>query len=169
MGNQEKKKGGEREKKDDRTITVVRMCCERCADEVKKSVEGFEGVERVKADIGPGTLKVEGKVDPSSLRDRVAKKTHRKVDLVFPTNAPQKDAKKKDDSKKPTAGKESNKSDKKKSKGPGVSTVVLKTRLHCACLVKLIKKKIRKLEAGGDGRAEGLDNGDGDNGRQAAA
>ncbi|XP_010940637.1 heavy metal-associated isoprenylated plant protein 3 [Elaeis guineensis] len=148
MGNvscQEKKRGGEREKKDDRTIIVVlkvRVYCEGCADKVKKSVVGFEGVERVKADIGAGTLKV----DPSRLRDRVAKKTHRKVDLVSPTNTPKKDAKKKDDSKKPTAGKDSNKSDKKKSKEPGVSTVVLKTCLHCDCDAKWIKKKIRKLE-----------------------
>ncbi|XP_010940636.1 heavy metal-associated isoprenylated plant protein 3 isoform X2 [Elaeis guineensis] len=148
MGN-EKKNGGEREKKDDRTITVVLkvgMYCEGCAKEVKKSVEGFEGVEQVKVDIGAGMLRVVGKVDPSRLRDHVAKKTNRKVDLVSPTNNPQKDAKKKDDPKKPTAGKDSNKSDKKKSKEPGLLTVVLKTHLHCDCYAKLIKKKILKHE-----------------------
>ncbi|XP_073106391.1 heavy metal-associated isoprenylated plant protein 3-like isoform X2 [Elaeis guineensis] len=148
MGN-EKKEGGEGGKKDDGTITVVLkvdMHCEGCAEKVKKSVKGFEGVERVKTDIGGGKLTVVGKVDPLKLRDRVAAKTHKKVDLVSPTNTPKKDAKEKDDSKKTAAGKDSNKSDEKKSKEPRVSTVVLKTHLHCEGCVERITKKIRKLK-----------------------
>ncbi|EHA8590975.1 heavy metal-associated isoprenylated plant protein 3 [Cocos nucifera] len=145
MGN-EKKEGREEGKKDDGTITVVLkvdMHCDGCAEKVKKSVKGFEGVERVKADIGGGKLMVVGKVDPSKLRDRVAAKTHKKVDLVSPTSTPKKDAKEKDDSKKAAAEKDS---DEKKSKEPGVSTVVLKTHLHCDGCVKRITKKIRKLK-----------------------
>ncbi|XP_017698238.2 heavy metal-associated isoprenylated plant protein 3 isoform X2 [Phoenix dactylifera] len=149
MGN-EKKEGGEGGKKDGGTIAVVLkvdMHCEGCAEKVKKSVKGFEGVEGVKADIGGGKLTVVGKVDPSKLRDRVAAKTHKKVDIVSPINPPKKDAKEKDISKKPAAEKVSKKSDdKKKSQEPVVSTVVLKTHLHCDGCVDRITKKIRKLK-----------------------
>lgn len=148
MGKGEKNGGGEG-KKDDGTITVVLkvdMHCDGCAEKVKKSVKGFEGVEGIKADVGGGKLTVVGKVDPSKLRDRVAAKTHKKVDLVSPANPPKKDAKEKGDSKKPAGEKDSKKSDDKKSKEPAVSTVVLKIHLDCDGCVKRITRSIRKIK-----------------------
>lgn len=70
----------------------------------------------MKLDFGGGKLTVVGKVDPTKLRDRVAAKTGKKVDLVSPANPPKKDAKEKEDSKMPAGEKNSTKSDDKKSK-----------------------------------------------------
>ncbi|XP_038970862.1 heavy metal-associated isoprenylated plant protein 3 [Phoenix dactylifera] len=148
-GKKEGEGGGGEGKKDDGTITVVlkvNMHCEGCAEKVKRSVKGFEGVEGMKADISGGKLTVVGKMDPTKLRDRVAAKTHKKVDLVSPTNPPKKDAKEKEDSKKPAGEKNSNKSDDKKSKEPVVTTVVLKIRLHCDGCIERITKRIRKIK-----------------------
>ncbi|XP_010935709.1 heavy metal-associated isoprenylated plant protein 3 [Elaeis guineensis] len=141
--------GGGEGKKDDGTITVVLkvdMDCEGCVEKVKKSVKGFKGVEGMKVDSVGGKLTVVGKVDPTKLRDRVAAKTHKKVDLVSPTNPPKKDAKEKEDSKKPAGEKDSNKSHEKKSKEPVVSTVVLKIQLDCDGCIKRIEKGIRKIK-----------------------
>ncbi|KAG1361410.1 Heavy metal-associated isoprenylated plant protein 3 [Cocos nucifera] len=139
--------GGGAGKKDDVTITVVLkvdMDCEGCVERVKKSVKGFKGVEDMKVDRGGGKLTVVGRVDPTKLRDRVAAKTHKKVDLVSPT--PKKDAKEKENSKKPAGEKDSNKSDDKKSKEPVVSTVVLKIHLDCDGCIERIEKGIRKIK-----------------------
>nr|XP_029124500.1 heavy metal-associated isoprenylated plant protein 3 isoform X2 [Elaeis guineensis] len=165
----DKKGGGE-----DGTITVVLnvdLHCEGCAEKLKKSVEGFDGnlllisldpsrsalvrfvrpwnvynctgVERVKADIGDGKLTVVGKVDPSKLRDRVAAKTHKEVDLVSPTKTVKKGA---GDSEKPPAEKDSNECYWTTCTVHGVSTVVLKTRIHCDDCSKRIRRMICNIK-----------------------
>lgn len=62
----------------------------------------------MKADVGGGKLTVSGKVDPSKLRDRLAAKTHKQVNLLRPTVTPGKGAKGKDGSEKPTAEEDRN-------------------------------------------------------------
>lgn len=47
-------------------------------------VELVTGVEDVKADISANKLTVTGKVDPAKLRDKLAEKTKKKVELVSP-------------------------------------------------------------------------------------
>ena len=49
-----------------------------------------EGVEDVKTDCEANKVTVIGKVDPTKVRDRLAKKTKKKVDLISPQ--PKKDA-----------------------------------------------------------------------------
>lgn len=81
-----------------------------------------EGVEDVKTDCGANKLTVIGKVDPAKVRDRLAEKTKKKVDLISPQ--PKKDAappaaggggdKKPDPEKKPKEKKPEEKKEEKK-------------------------------------------------------
>lgn len=57
----------------------------------------------MKADCGANKLTVIGKVDPAKIRDRLAEKTKKKVDLISPQ--PKKDAAPAGDDKKPDAEK----------------------------------------------------------------
>eukprot|EP00262_Sarcandra_glabra_P007252 TRINITY_DN1993_c0_g1_i1.p1 TRINITY_DN1993_c0_g1~~TRINITY_DN1993_c0_g1_i1.p1 ORF type:complete len:302 (+),score=71.87 TRINITY_DN1993_c0_g1_i1:59-964(+) len=146
-GDEKKGDGG---KKDDGRITVVMtvdMHCDGCAKKIKNSVKGFEGVDEVKADFNSNKLTVVGKVDPVKLRERVEKKTKKKVDLVSPI--PKKDKEggggggggdKKGDEK------AEKKKDDKKPKEPPVTSVVLKIRLHCEGCIQKIKRAILKVK-----------------------
>lgn len=94
-------------------------------------------MEDVKADSGANKLTVTGKVDPAKVRDRLAEKTKKKVDLISPQ--PKKDAapaaggggdKKPDAEKKPEGKKE----EKKEEKKPPKEVIFLKKSvLTCAC------------------------------------
>ena len=44
----------------------------------------IEGVEDVKADVASNKLTVTGKVDPEKVRERVEKKTHKKMEILSP-------------------------------------------------------------------------------------
>ncbi|PPD70847.1 hypothetical protein GOBAR_DD32270 [Gossypium barbadense] len=80
-------------KQDDGKVTAVYkidMHCEGCAKKIKRSIKHYEGVEDVKTDCGANKLTVIGKVDPAKVRDRLAEKTKKKVDLISPQ--PKKDA-----------------------------------------------------------------------------
>ncbi|KAF8395263.1 hypothetical protein HHK36_019205 [Tetracentron sinense] len=148
MGEKDSKKEDEKKKddggkKDDGPITVVLkldLHCEGCSQKVKRSVQGFEGVQEMKGDINTNKLTVIGKVDPVKLRERVEKKTKKKVELISPLPKKEKDGEKK------AGDKPEKETDEKKNKEPTVSTVVLKIWLHCAGCSHRIRQKISKIK-----------------------
>ncbi|KAK1403385.1 heavy metal-associated isoprenylated plant protein 6 [Heracleum sosnowskyi] len=128
MGEKDDKKDGEK-KADASLITVVLkmdLHCEGCAKKVESSVKHFEGVSKVKADSANNKLTVTCSLEPERLRERVAYKTKKKVEVVSPL--PKKDDKKPEE------------------KPKEVSTVVLKIRLHCDGCIHKIKRIISKSQ-----------------------
>ncbi|KAK4281510.1 hypothetical protein QN277_012992 [Acacia crassicarpa] len=139
------------EKKDDAPTTAVfklDMHCEGCAKKIKKAVGRFSGVEKVKVDVSANKLTVIGEVDPAKVRDDLAEKIQKKVEIVSPQ--PKKDAAagNKQPDEKPEKKADKKKSDDKKDqdKKPKESTVVLKIRLHCEGCVQKIRKVILKFK-----------------------
>ncbi|KAL1819544.1 hypothetical protein ACET3Z_014413 [Daucus carota] len=133
-------KGGEK-KADASPITVVLkmdLHCEGCAKKVQSSVKHFEGVSKVKADCESNKLTVTCTLEAERLRERVAYKTKKKVEIVSPQ--PKKEEKKTD------ANPEKKADDKAEKKPKEVSTVVLKIRLHCDGCIHKIKRIISKSE-----------------------
>ncbi|XVE61670.1 hypothetical protein DITRI_Ditri06bG0058600 [Diplodiscus trichospermus] len=140
-------------KKDDGKVTAVYkidMHCEGCAKKIRRAIKHYEGVEDVKTDCGANKLTVIGQVDPAKVRDRLAEKIKKKVDLISPQ--PNKDAaaagggggdKKPDADKKPEEKKEAKKDDKK---APKESTVALKIRTHCEGCIHKIRRIILKFD-----------------------
>ncbi|KAK8563556.1 hypothetical protein V6N13_006245 [Hibiscus sabdariffa] len=131
-------------KKDDGNVTAVYkidMHCEGCAKKIKRSIKHYQGVEDVKTDSGANKLTVIGKIDPAIVRDRLAEKTKKKVDLISPQ--PKKDAAAGGD-KKPEAEKKPEEK-KEEKKPPKESTVVLKIRTHCDGCINKIRKIILKV------------------------
>ncbi|XP_074570443.1 heavy metal-associated isoprenylated plant protein 3-like [Curcuma longa] len=145
--NEEKNEGGDcrkPEKNHGGSITVVLkvdMHCEGCSKKVVKSVRGVQGVEAVMADAGIGKLTVVGKLDPWKLRDHVEAKSHKKVDLISPTNFP----KNADTARKPSAAKQTDEKKQHQEKLV-VTTVTLKIRLHCEGCIRRIRKTILKIK-----------------------
>ncbi|KAL8135940.1 hypothetical protein AgCh_010527 [Apium graveolens] len=135
MGEKDDKKDGE--KKGDAITVVLKidLHCEGCAKKVQSSVKHFEGVSKVKADCASNKLTVTCTLEPERLRERVAYKTKKKVEIVSPQ--PKKDEKKAE------AKPEKKAEDKVEKK---VSTVVLKIRLHCDGCIHKIKRIISKSE-----------------------
>ncbi|XP_073151246.1 uncharacterized protein [Henckelia pumila] len=133
-------------KKEEGPITVVLkldLHCEGCAKKVRRSVNHFEGVEKVKADWGANKLMVTGNVDPWWLREKVEVKTKKKVELISPQ--PKKDGGEKKSDEKPAEKKpEEKKPEEKKPKEPVVSTVVMKMKLHCDGCASKVKRIILK-------------------------
>ncbi|XP_051131820.1 heavy metal-associated isoprenylated plant protein 6-like isoform X2 [Andrographis paniculata] len=150
MGEEGEKKaadgGGKKEVAPATVVLKLDLHCEGCAKKVKRAVNHFEGVEKVKADCSANTLTVTGNVDPAWLRERVEYKTKKKVELVSPQpkkeaageKKPDDKADKKADEKKPEPDK------KEKPKEAAVSTVVMKIRLHCDGCAHKIKRVILK-------------------------
>lgn len=137
--------GGEK-KSDARSITVVLkldLHCDGCAKKVTKSIRQFEGVESVNADIDGDKLTVTGKVDPTSVKERVERKTHKKVEIVSPQ--PKKDDKKGGD-KSPEKKSDEKKTDVKKPKEIQSSMVMLKIPLHCDGCAHKIKRTVSKIK-----------------------
>ncbi|XP_031102271.1 heavy metal-associated isoprenylated plant protein 6 [Ipomoea triloba] len=159
MGQKEeaKKEGGEKKggdaavKKEEKPTAVVLKAdlhCEGCAKKVRRSIRHFDGVEDVKTDWESGKLTVKGNVDPAWLRDILASKIKKKVEILSPQ--PKKDGgggggaagdKKSDDK----SAKKDEKDTEKKPKEPQVSTVVLTVRLHCDGCADKVKRIIRKI------------------------
>ncbi|BFG34497.1 hypothetical protein CerSpe_207710 [Prunus speciosa] len=134
--------GGEK-KKEDGPITIVLkvdMHCEGCATKIVKTVKDFQGVESVKSEFQANKLTVVGNVDPTQLKDKLAAKTKKKVDLVSPQ--PKKDNK--DDAKKNQPEKAND--DNKKPKEAPVTTAVLKLNLHCQGCIGKIQKTVSKTK-----------------------
>lgn len=59
----------------------VKMDCEGCVRNVKKSVEGKKGVTNVEADPKQSKLTVTGYVDPDEVLQRVRQRTGKKADF----------------------------------------------------------------------------------------
>ncbi|KAM5584239.1 heavy metal-associated isoprenylated plant protein 3 [Rosa sericea] len=137
------KKGGDgaEKKKEDNPITVVLkidMHCDGCTSKIVKTLKGFQGVDTVKPEAGAHKLTVVGKVDPSKLREQLAGKLKKKVDLISPQPKKEKD----DNSNKKQPEKAAN--DDKKPKEPPVTTAVLKLNLHCEGCIQKIHKTVTK-------------------------
>ncbi|XP_024031445.1 heavy metal-associated isoprenylated plant protein 3 [Morus notabilis] len=158
----EKKNGGEKKKngdggdkkKEDNSLTVVLkvdMHCEGCATKIVKTVKSFDGVDDAKAEFAANKLTVVGKVDPSKLREMLAVKTKKKVDLISPQPS-KKDDNKNDNKKKTDENDNKKKPDEKKPKDkePPVTTAVLKLRLHCQGCIGKIRKTVTKTKGFND-------------------
>ncbi|KAH6766316.1 hypothetical protein C2S52_017299 [Perilla frutescens var. hirtella] len=172
-GEQQKKEGAAEGKKKlesgggkgNGNVTVVLKTdfhCEGCVSKILKCIRASEGVDVAK--IGDGQITVVGKVDPAKLRERVEKKTHKKVEVVSPQTNKNGDGREKDkgkengggggdnakqEKKKDCGDKNSgNKSDDKKSKGkePPVTTAVLKVNLHCEGCIQKIRRIVAKTK-----------------------
>ncbi|CAB4282720.1 unnamed protein product [Prunus armeniaca] len=134
--------GGEKKKEDGPIPIVLKvdMHCEGCATKIVKCVKDIQGVESVKSEFQANKLTVVGNVDPTQLKDKLAAKTKKKVDLVSPQ--PKKDNK--DDAKKnqPEKGNDDN----KKPKEVPVTTAVLKLNLHCQGCIGKIQKTVSKTK-----------------------
>ncbi|KAL9674203.1 hypothetical protein QQ045_030473 [Rhodiola kirilowii] len=160
----EKKKAGAGKKEDGSSFVFkIDMHCQGCAKKLKKFVKRFPGVEGIKTDCDSNKLTVTGKqVDPSKLRDSLAEKTNKKVDLLTPLPKKDDTAAKKPEEKAsekskavapPAKAKEDHKpkeapskEDDKKAKEPAVVTVVFKTKLHCEGCIQKIRKIVKKYK-----------------------
>jgi copper chaperone CopZ len=152
-------------------ITVVMkldMHCEGCGKKIKRLLKHHKGVEDVNIDYAANKLTVIGNVDPAAVRDKVAERIKRKVELVStvapkkvappPSGGEKKPADEKPAEKKPAADEKSGekKEEKKKEEGekkappapapPKESTVVLKTKLHCEGCEHKIKRIVNKIK-----------------------
>lgn len=140
-------------KNDDIPSVVLKLDlhCEGCVKKIKRAVRHFDGVEDVKADTPNNKLTVIGKVDPHKVRDKLAEKIKKKVELVS-SPQPKKDdpaaADKPQEKKKPDEDKkpEEIKPEEKSSKQSVQNTVVLKIRLHCDGCIQKIEKIILKIK-----------------------
>ncbi|KAL9235843.1 hypothetical protein vseg_010577 [Gypsophila vaccaria] len=167
------KKNDEGEKKNDGgDITVVLkldMHCEGCAKKVRNSLKNFEGVQSVKTDCAANKLVVIGKVNPTKIKERVEEKIKKAAELVSPQPSTAAEeggnvggggggdgGAKKSGDKKPEEKLEEKLSEKKseekkekqneKPKEPSVSTVQLKTTVHCEGCANKIKRIVRKCK-----------------------
>ncbi|KAG6386296.1 hypothetical protein SASPL_155191 [Salvia splendens] len=131
------------ERKEGPTTVVLKMDlhCHGCAKKVRRSISHLPGVETVKADFDAKKLTVTGNVDPAWLREKVELKTMKKVELISPQ--PKSDDKKAGEVKKAEG-------DISKPKKVVVSTVTMKTKLHCDGCAHKIKRIIIKNFEGVD-------------------
>ncbi|KAF2947660.1 heavy metal-associated isoprenylated plant protein 3 [Oryza sativa Japonica Group] len=63
-------------------VLNVDMHCDGCAKRIRASIRHYPGVEGVAMEVDKGTMTVVGRFDAKKLRDRVANKTKKKVDLL---------------------------------------------------------------------------------------
>ncbi|XWS53330.1 hypothetical protein CRYUN_Cryun11dG0147600 [Craigia yunnanensis] len=138
------KKGGDGEKKEKGSLTVVLKVdclCEGCATKIVKYIRDFEGVETVKTESSSNKVTVSGVVDPTAIKEKLLKKIKKKVDLVSPQpkKNDNKEEKKPDKEKSPDSD---NKPEKKPKEAP-VTTADLKVQLKCQCQGCI--DKIRKI------------------------
>ncbi|KAL5769347.1 hypothetical protein ACOSQ2_016130 [Xanthoceras sorbifolium] len=144
---EEKKEESKEEKKEEvkkeeeqppEIVLKVDMHCEACARKVARALKGFEGVEDVSADSKASKVVVKGKAaDPIKVRERLQKKSGRKVELISPLPKPPSEEK-------PEENKQQN--EEKKEEPPAVITVVLKVRMHCEACAQVLQKRIRKIQ-----------------------
>ncbi|KAL6508750.1 hypothetical protein OROHE_021309 [Orobanche hederae] len=146
-----------KKKENNDNVTVVLTAdlhCEGCVSKVLKCIRSFEGVE--KASIGDRQrITVVGKVDPLKLRERLEKKTHKKVEIISPPL-------KKEDREDNNAGGNDGKNEKKEIKGKNlekkrdtkkskeielpVTTAVLRVHLHCHGCTQKIYRLVTKTK-----------------------
>ncbi|XP_038710476.1 heavy metal-associated isoprenylated plant protein 7-like isoform X2 [Tripterygium wilfordii] len=145
---EEKKEGDEQAKKEEEApaeiVFKVDMHCEACARKVARALKGFQGVEEVTTDSKASKVVVKGKTaDPVKVRERLQKKSGRKVELISPLPKPPAES----EDKKPEEIKEQEppKADKKEEP-PTPITVVLNVRMHCEACAQALRKRIRKIK-----------------------
>ncbi|KAG0490070.1 hypothetical protein HPP92_006933 [Vanilla planifolia] len=140
--------GGKKEQGPISVVLKVEMHCEGCAQEVRRCVRGFKGVEAVATDLVAHKVTIIGKVNPVELRERLERRTHKNVELVSPAVSGKESSKDggKGDNQNPGKPKDQKKADDRKPKEPAVTTVVLKVRLHCDGCIKRIRKHIYKIK-----------------------
>ncbi|OIW05145.1 hypothetical protein TanjilG_02618 [Lupinus angustifolius] len=74
---------GEKEGGNKKNVVLkLDLHCEGCVMRIEKAVRHFEGVEDVKANMSSNELTVIGKVDSAMLRDKLAKKTRKKIEII---------------------------------------------------------------------------------------
>ncbi|TKY53916.1 Heavy metal-associated isoprenylated plant protein 26 [Spatholobus suberectus] len=135
---EEEKKHESKEEPPQEIVLKVDMHCEACARKVAKALKGFQGVEEVTADSRTSKVVVKGKAaDPIKVRERLQKKSGKKVELISPLPKPPEE--KKEETKEPPK-------EEKKEEPPPVVTVVLKVRMHCEACTQVIQKRIRKIK-----------------------
>ncbi|KAG2262445.1 hypothetical protein Bca52824_069524 [Brassica carinata] len=131
------------------------MHCEGCGKKIKRLLKHHKGVEDVTIDYKADELTVIGNVDPAAVRDKVADKIKRTVEIVSAV-APKKESppppggeKKAADEKpaelKPADEKKKDEGEKKAPSPPKESTVVFKTKLHCQGCEHKIKRIVGKI------------------------
>ncbi|CAL0329063.1 unnamed protein product [Lupinus luteus] len=134
---------GQKNKTDaENNITVVfkvDLHCDGCASKITRNLRAFQGVETVKVENDTGKITVTGIFDPVNVRDKLAMKTKKKVELLSPQ--PKKE---KENEKEKEKGKE--KDNKSTEKEPPVTTVVLKVPLHCQGCIDRITKIVHKTK-----------------------
>ncbi|KAJ0244008.1 hypothetical protein HA466_0199750 [Hirschfeldia incana] len=130
------------------TVVVMKldMHCEGCGKKIKRLLKHHKGVEDVQIDYKADRLTVIGNVDPAAVRDKVADKIKRTVEIVSP---------KKETPPPPSRGEEKAADEKqpekipaevqKKAPPPIESTVVLKMKLHCEGCEHKIKRIVNKI------------------------
>ncbi|XP_030542336.1 heavy metal-associated isoprenylated plant protein 7-like [Rhodamnia argentea] len=122
-------------------VLKVYMHCEGCARKVRRSLNGFDGVEEVTTDCRTHKVVVKGeKADPLKVLERVQKKSHRQVELLSPIPKPPAPEDKKPEEK------EAPKPEEKKEEPPQVITVVLSVHMHCEACAQTIKKRILRMK-----------------------
>ncbi|CAH9129633.1 unnamed protein product [Cuscuta epithymum] len=111
-------------------VLGVYIHCQGCADTVKGSLIGFDGVESIQVDEKNHRAIVKGKkADPIKVTERLRKKSGKHVELISPIPKPKK---------------QENKEPKKEEKK--VIEVILKIYMHCESCAKEVKQCIHKLE-----------------------
>lgn len=143
-GGEKNNNGGDKKEennkgKNNATVLKVYMHCEGCANKVTKHLNSIKGVDTVKAESETGKVTVTGNVDPTKLRDNLAEKIKKKVELISPL--PKKDNNKKENE-------PNKKSDEKKNedKKESITTSVLKLVLHCQGCIDKIGKIVMKTK-----------------------
>ncbi|KAI4322308.1 hypothetical protein L6164_022015 [Bauhinia variegata] len=140
-----KNDGGKKEESPNTVVLKVDMHCDGCASKIIKSARRFEGVESVKSDANK--LTVVGKLDPSKLRDKLALKTKKKVEVISPQPKKEsKESKAENNKKSDDKSKKKADGDEKKPKEPPVTTAVLKVALHCQGCIEKISKTVRQTK-----------------------
>lgn len=103
---------------------------------------GGEGVDGAKAEFAANKLTVVGKVDPSKLREMLAEKTKKKVDLISPQPS-KKDENKNDNKKKADENDKKKKPDEKKPKDKEVFSLSLSFSLLFFSLSSMLPANAR--------------------------
>ncbi|XP_004506054.1 heavy metal-associated isoprenylated plant protein 3-like [Cicer arietinum] len=139
--------GGKKEENNNNNTTVLKvaMHCDGCASKIIKHLHSIKGVETVKAESETGKVTVTGNVDPTKLRDNLAEKTKKNVELISPQ--PKKGKEKENKENESNKISDDKKTDDKKNKDKEtVSTAVLKMSLHCQGCCDKIGKMVSKTK-----------------------
>ncbi|GAU45448.1 hypothetical protein TSUD_107400 [Trifolium subterraneum] len=141
-GKEENNNGGNKEesKNNNTLILKVHMHCDACTSKITKYLHSIKGVETVKTESETGKVTVTGKVDPIKVRDNLAEKIKKKVELISPQPKKEKENNNKSDEKK-TDDKQ-NKDNNKEL----ITTSVLKMVLHCQGCIDKIGKIVLKTK-----------------------